>query len=46
MIAWKEKSGATVTHVEDHKNGIIYGNATLPDGKFYTMQGTIRPLLS
>lgn len=44
MIAWKEKSGATVTHVEDHKNGIIYSNATLPDGSFYTMKGTISPL--
>lgn len=41
MVAWKEKSGATVTHVEDHKNGIIYSNATLPDGSFYTMKGTI-----
>jgi len=44
MIAWKEISGATVTHVEDHKNGIIYSNATLPDGSFYTMKGTISPL--
>lgn len=44
MIAWKEKSGATVTHVEDHENGIIYSNATLPDGSFYTMKGTIHPL--
>lgn len=44
MIAWKEISGATVTHVEDHKNGIIYSNATLPDGSFYTMKGTISPV--
>ncbi|UFH33085.1 hypothetical protein LNP04_05025 [Chryseobacterium sp. C-71] len=44
MIAWKEISGATVTHVEDHKNGIIYSNATLPDGSFYTMKGTIHPV--
>ncbi len=44
MIAWKESSGATVTHVEDHKNGIIYSNATLPDGSFYTMKGTIHAL--
>ncbi|SEK80476.1 MoaF-related domain-containing protein [Parapedobacter koreensis] len=44
MIAWKELSGATVTHVEDHENGIIYSNATLPDGSFYTMKGTIKPL--
>jgi hypothetical protein len=42
MVAWKELSGATVTHVEDHGNGIIYSNATLPDGGFYTMKGTIK----
>lgn len=44
MVAWKEMSGATVTHVEDHENGIVYSNATLPDGSFYKMKGTIRPL--
>ncbi|RYJ42814.1 MoaF-related domain-containing protein [Flavobacterium beibuense] len=44
MIAWKEASGATVTHVEDHQNGVIYSNATLPDGSFYTMRGTVKPL--
>lgn len=44
MVAWKEISGATVTHVEDHENGIVYSNATLPDGSFYTMKGTIQPL--
>lgn len=43
MVAWKEKTGATVTHVEDHENGIVYSNATLPDGNFYTMKGTIQP---
>ena len=43
MVAWKEITGATVTHVEDHKNGIVYSNATLPDGTFYTMKGTIMP---
>lgn len=44
MIAWKELSGATVTHVEDHEHGIMYSNATLPDGGFYTMKGTIKPV--
>jgi len=44
MVAWKENSGATVTHVEDHKNGIIYSNATLADGSFYKMKGTIHLL--
>lgn len=44
MIAWKEATGATVTHIEDHENGILYSNATLPDGSFYTMKGTITPI--
>jgi hypothetical protein len=44
MIAWKEASGATVTHVEDHENGTVYSNATLADGSFFTMKGTISPL--
>lgn len=44
MVAWKEATGATVTHVEDHENGILYSNATLPDGSFYTMKGTISSL--
>ncbi|GAA4312701.1 hypothetical protein GCM10023149_08170 [Mucilaginibacter gynuensis] len=45
MVAWKEATGATVTHVEDHENGILYSNATLPDGSFYTLKGTIRPFI-
>ncbi|KGO88443.1 hypothetical protein Q765_00600 [Flavobacterium rivuli WB 3.3-2 = DSM 21788] len=44
MVAWKEATGATVTHIEDHENGILYSNATLPDGSFYPMKGTIRIL--
>ena len=41
MVSWKEISGATVTHLEDHENGILFSNATLPDGNFYNMEGTI-----
>jgi len=44
MVAWKEISGATVTHVEDHENGIIFSNATLADGSFYTMKGTVKEI--
>lgn len=44
MVAWKEMAGATVTHVEDHEKGIVYSNATLPDGNFYNMKGTIKLL--
>lgn len=44
MVSWKEISGATITHLEDHENGILFSNITLPDGKFYNMKGTIHPL--
>ena len=44
MVAWKEATGATVTHIEDHENGILYSNATLADGSFYPMKGTITPI--
>jgi len=41
LVTWKEQSGATVTHIEDHENGIAYYNTTLADGTFHTMRGTI-----
>jgi phenolic acid decarboxylase len=44
IVAWKEATGSTVTHIEDHENGILFSNATLPDGSFYQMKGTIQPL--
>ncbi|RZJ73040.1 hypothetical protein [Flavobacterium sp.] len=44
MVSWKEITGATVTHLEDHENGIVYSNATLPDGSFYRMKGSILPI--
>lgn len=40
MVCWKEATGSTATHVEDHEKGILFSNATLPDGtlkhKLYT----------
>lgn len=44
MVAWKEISGATVTHVEDHEKEILFSNVTMPDGSFYTMTGTIKSI--
>ena len=43
LVSWKEATGATVTHLEDHENGIVYSNATLPDGSFYRMKGILTP---
>lgn len=41
MTYWTEKSGATVTHVEDFENGIVYTNITYPDLSFYNLKGTL-----
>ena len=41
MIYWKEKSGTTVTHVEDFENGIVYTNITDPENKFLNLKGTL-----
>ena len=41
MIYWKEKSGTTVTHVEDFENGIVYTNITSPDLSFLNLKGTL-----
>ncbi len=41
MIYWKEKSGTTVTHVEDFQNEIVYTNITLADNTFINLKGTL-----
>lgn len=44
MVYWKEKSGTTVTHLEDFENGIVYTNITAPDNNFFNKKGTLTPL--
>ena len=41
LVTWVESSGATVVHVEDFVQQKIYSNATLPDGTFLRMEGSI-----
>jgi predicted SnoaL-like aldol condensation-catalyzing enzyme len=40
-VSWKEASGATVTNVQDYDRGVVHSHATLPDGQFLRMTGTI-----
>jgi predicted SnoaL-like aldol condensation-catalyzing enzyme len=40
-VSWRERSGATVTNVQDYDRGLIHSHATLPDGKFLRMSGSI-----
>ncbi|GAA4564092.1 MoaF-related domain-containing protein [Planotetraspora kaengkrachanensis] len=41
LNSWREESGATVTHVEDFANGVLYSNVTV-DGQIYTFVGSIK----
>ena len=40
-VSWQEKDGATVTNVQDYDRGVIHSFATLPDGRFLRMTGSI-----
>ena len=40
-VSWQEKDGATVTNVQDYDHGVVHSHATLPDGSFLRMTGTI-----
>jgi hypothetical protein len=44
LTSWKEKSGATVTHLEDIERGQVYSRITEPDGTPIALTGTIKPL--
>ncbi|WEK70409.1 MAG: hypothetical protein P0Y62_02415 [Candidatus Chryseobacterium colombiense] len=41
MVYWKEKSGTTVTHVEDFEKQIVYTNITAPDHSFLNLKGKL-----
>ncbi|PWW20581.1 MoaF-related domain-containing protein [Chryseobacterium sp. AG844] len=41
MMYWKEKSGTTVTHVEDFEMGLLYTNITSPEHNFLNLKGTL-----
>lgn len=40
-VSWREKDGATVTNIQDHDRGVVHSFATLPNGQFLRMTGTI-----
>lgn len=40
-VSWKEASGATVVNVQDYDRGLVHSFATLPDGEFLRMTGTM-----
>ncbi|MGN6828028.1 nuclear transport factor 2 family protein [Paucibacter sp. M5-1] len=40
-VSWKEKSGATVTNVQDYDREFIHSFATLPGGQFMRMSGKL-----
>ncbi|SFD51119.1 nuclear transport factor 2 family protein [Roseivivax sediminis] len=40
-VSWQETDGATVTNVQDFDRGAVHSFATLPDGRFLRMTGTL-----
>ncbi len=40
-ISWQEESGATVTNVQDYDRSLVFSFATLPNGQFLRMRGTM-----
>ncbi len=40
-VSWQEKDGATVTNVQDYDRGLIHSHATLANGRFLRMTGTL-----
>lgn len=40
-VSWQEKDGATVTNVQDHDRARVHSFATLPDGSFLRMTGSM-----
>jgi predicted SnoaL-like aldol condensation-catalyzing enzyme len=40
-VSWQEKNGATVANVQDYDRGLCHSCATLPDGRFLRMSGTL-----
>lgn len=41
VMSWREKGGAAVTNVQDYDRGLVFSFATLPDGQFLRMTGTM-----
>jgi predicted SnoaL-like aldol condensation-catalyzing enzyme len=41
VVSWQEKDGATVTNVQDFDRCRVHSFATLPDGRFLRMFGTM-----
>ncbi len=41
-VSWTEASGATVTNLQDHDQGVVHSFVTLPTGEFLRMRGPIK----
>lgn len=41
VVSWQKQDGATVINVQDYDRGLVHSSATLPDGRFLRMTGTM-----
>ena len=44
MVTWQEASLATVVHIEDFEQGVVYTNITMPDHTFTRYMGTLKQI--
>lgn len=40
-VSWRESDGSTVTNIQDYDRALVHSFATLPDGRFLRMSGTM-----
>ena len=45
LVSWQEPDGVTVVHVEDYADNTFHSHATLADGSFMKVRGTMRRIL-
>lgn len=43
-ISWQEADGSTVVHIDDFEAGRSLAFFTTPDGQFFRLEGSLRPL--
>ncbi|MGN8114469.1 MoaF-related domain-containing protein [Labrys sp. 22185] len=43
-ISWQEADGSTVVHIDDFEAGRSLAFFTTPDGTFFRLEGSLRPL--
>jgi len=46
VISWQEADGSTVVHIDDFEGGRSLAFFTTPDGQFFRLEGSLKPVES